>query len=166
MLFMIPFVVKGQKDENIELKINAYNAVVNSDTGSVSIKLEIINKGNERINIYCWKGITITQAINSILNFVIFNDNDTLVYNYVGPQVKLPYENDFTVIKPDSTFVEIIDLNKYYILKTDKDNSRNWKKGIYDITCIYEYKHNKKFKYGSGLWEARLVSNKIRLEVE
>ena len=167
LLYTAPLISEAQSDRNINLEISQSGSLQNFVDDTITVRLEIKNTGNKDINIYCWKGKTISKAINTSLKFCIVNGEDTLIYNYIGSQVKLPYKGDFLSIKPDSSYAEYINLNKYYIPKTNGEtNKRTWPKGTYNISCIYEYTHDDGFKYGKELWEGKLVSNKINVKIK
>jgi len=165
LLYATPIISDAQTDRNVILEISAPGNLENSVDDTITIRLGIKNNGNKDINVYCWKGKTINKAINSLLKFIIFSEKDTLIYSYTGPQVKLPYKGDFISIKPDSSYAEYINLNRYYIPKANKEtNKRTWPKGTYNIS--YKYIHDEGYRYGKELWEGKLVSNKIKVEIK
>ena len=135
---------------------------------NVKVKIKFINKSNQKVDIYCWQNppvkITITQAIDILLFFYIKTADKQLIYNYEGPQVILPHKIDFVSLNRNKTYEEIIKLGNFYGLEKYPEN-REWPKGEYEISCVYQYQHKSVYTYGENLWEGKLESNTIKIEV-
>jgi hypothetical protein len=159
----------SKNQDNIKLLIEPLKD--NPQADNIEIKIIFFNNSKKEIDIYCWQKKTISHAINNFLKFNITDincDTSEFIYHYKGPQVLLPYENDFITISPKESYEEVITLNKYYILKSKKDmgNERSWGIGMFEIKCYYQYIHDSEYKYGNNLWEGKISSNKITINVK
>lgn len=135
---------------------------------NVKVKIKFINKSNQKVDIYLCQRLpekTITQAIDILLFFDIKTADKQLIYNYEGLQVILPHKVDFVSLNRNKTYEEIIKLNDFYGLEKYPEN-REWPKGEYEISCVYQYQHKSVYTYGENLWEGKLVSDTIKIEVK
>lgn len=135
---------------------------------NVKVKIKFINKSNQTVDIYVCQRLpekTITQAIDILLFFKIETADKKLIYNYEGIQVILPHKIDFVSLERNYIFEEIIKLNDFYGLEKYPEN-REWPKGEYEISCVYQYQHKSVYTYGENLWEGKLESDTIKIEVK
>ena len=151
-------------EQNKKLVIKAERSVIKQNE-PLEIEINFISL-KDTFNIYRHPSFGIAPVIGSEdwIRFEIYNNKGNLVHNYSSlyPNPKRPYKSDFISVYPKNPYKEIVK-----IYQIESNNLIKWeKKGRYKIKVIYEYKYNKKWEYGKELWEGRLESNVISVDIE
>jgi len=141
--------------------------------------MTIYNNSENDMVVYFWlSDSSMVAAIGSFLNFnIISEDGSQMKYNFIGGRPKMPYVDDTLHVSSREFYSENVNISKYYgsgnrndlTIIGDNNNSVffwRWPVGKYAISCVYEYKHNPDWIGGKDLWEGKLTSNEIQIEVK
>lgn len=166
---------KGNKAGNII--IEPFDGSTFAYGDSVSMKMTIQNKAENDMVVYFWRSNnSMKAAIGTWLDFdVIMDDGSMMEYNYRGTHPKMPYKDDTLHVAPGGIYSEVINISRYYgsgdkedfiIIGDSISYFWRWPVGKFTISCSYEYKHVPFMIGGKDLWEGKLTSNAIQIEVK
>jgi len=135
------------------------------------------NDSEKEIAIYYWsQSESVAASMNNFLFFDIEKTDGTdLIFKPGGAIPKAPHAKDRLVIEPGGKYAEKINLARFYVEpdRVGKDTEqpwqlwpvRIWAQGQYQVQCTYKYEQDSSWTGGEGLWEGKLTSNKIMLNV-
>lgn len=180
LILVLPLLIlgcsnKGKDISNIVIEPLGDSTYAYGD--SVSLKMTIYNKGENEMVVYQWQSNrSMTAAIGTWLYFGIIEENgSTMQHNYWGPHPKMLYKDDNLHVAPGGNYSEVINISRFYgsgekedfiIVGDSVSYFWRWPVGIYTIKCNYEYKHVPTMIGGKDLWEGKLSSNEIQIEVK
>ena len=177
IICLLLFGCSSEKSAENYITIEAIDGPIYEKEDSIMVKLTIHNNIIDNMIIYNWKhNNSITAAMDAFIIFnIAFEDGTKLKYDYLGAIPKMPHSADTLHITQGLSYTEIININKYYGSGDKKDylyfyshypvHRLKWPVGKYKISCIYEYILNPNCIGGKDLWEGKLESNEIEIEI-
>jgi len=151
-------------EEDITLSISAVDfSVYNNEP--LKLKLNFKSSINSyRLYKHHVFGIAAALGSDDWLSFEIISPSGIVLKNYASyiPNPKRPYQGHYVDIAPDKPYTEVVS-----IFLENANNKALWPEiGAYRLKATYSYNHNEKWEYGEDLWQGKVESNWVTINIK